>query len=368
MDGCFSIDIAGCKQVAEEIRSAAGQMNRMRDEVSDSMRGLGFTPSYWTVKRKLSRRLAELAEEQKKLLLMESKLLEAVRIYQKTELELKCQGISSLSQDIGSFEAESVVFDSNRDKEGLYGGDQNGPNSVWNVDEKKALYDIVRQHYPDMTDKEIRKYLQKLNSEGCGYVAVVNSIFEEYQGREAEFEKIFGFPMYQEGKLNYNRLLVDFYASTDNHNPGEHGIGDVVDVYEDYNRSADGWKLFYDADKDTSGRGMGMDDLAYRTKLYLNEKGVDVTVINDVPVDVSNVKELTQDGTVVLAYYYGNLRDVNGNVMQYINGGHGMVITGVTEDGRYIVSSWGNKYYIDPNESVDNNGKHTSMSYTYIQY
>lgn len=95
---------------------------------------------------------------------------------------------------------------------------------------------------------------------------------------------------------------------------------------------------------------------------------MDVTVINDVPVDVSNVKELTQDGTVVLAYYYGNLRDVNGNVMQYINGGHGMVITGVTEDGRYIVSSWGNKYYIDPNESVDNNGKHTSMSYTYIQY
>jgi len=27
-----------------------------------------------------------------------------------------------------------------------------------------------------------------------------------------------------------------------------------------------------------------------------------------------------------------------------------MTITGTTEDGRYIVSSWGKKYYIKPNE------------------
>ena len=31
-------------------------------------------------------------------------------------------------------------------------------------------------------------------------------------------------------------------------------------------------------------------------------------------------------------------------------GGHWMTITGVTDDGRYIVSSWGKKLYLKPDE------------------
>ena len=45
----------------------------------------------------------------------------------------------------------------------------------------------------------LREYAQ----EGCGYVAFANAIFKEYEGREAEFEKKFGFPMKDEnGDLN----------------------------------------------------------------------------------------------------------------------------------------------------------------------
>ena len=36
-----------------------------------------------------------------------------------------------------------------------------------------------------------------------------------YDGREDEFEKVFGFPMYGEnGEANYNYLMVDLYANT----------------------------------------------------------------------------------------------------------------------------------------------------------
>ena len=35
----------------------------------------------------------------------------------------------------------------------------------------------------------------------------------------------------------------------------------------------------------------------------------------------------------------------------YIPGGHAITVTGVTDDGKWIVSSWGKKYYIDPNET-----------------
>jgi hypothetical protein len=42
-----------------------------------------------------------------------------------------------------------------------------------------------------------------------------------------------------------------------------------------------------------------------------------------------------------------------------------MTITGVTEDGKYIVSSWGNKYILDPNEvSTGSNGEETWFTYS----
>ena len=44
--------------------------------------------------------------------------------------------------------------------------------------------------------------------------------------------------------------------------------------------------------------------------------------------------------------------DENGN-RYYIDGGHAITVTGITEDGRYIVSSWGEKYYINPSDIGD---------------
>ena len=45
-----------------------------------------------------------------------------------------------------------------------------------------------------------------------------------------------------------------------------------------------------------------------------------------------------------------NLYQENGKLAQGDVGGHWMTVTGVADDGRYIVSSWGKKYYVDPSE------------------
>jgi hypothetical protein len=45
-----------------------------------------------------------------------------------------------------------------------------------------------------------------------------------------------------------------------------------------------------------------------------------------------------------------NLYDSDGNVVASDVGDHWMTVTGVTADGNYVVSSWGDKYYIHPNE------------------
>ncbi len=251
-------------------------------------------------------------------------------------------------------EIDSVVFD---DK-GSYGGDQGDPQSQWGFwSEKGDLYDIVRENNPDYSDKEIKALLKKLNSEGCSYVAFLNTVFSAYEGREDEFERTFGFPMYKDGDLNFNELLVDYYCTTDNH--VETNGEDFLDTCEDYGEG-DGDRQSYNYRTDTTGRGATATDAIYRGGLYLREKGVDASIESRIDVTVDNFSRLAEDGYVVLNFFNGPLQDINGDTVQYINGGHAMTITGTTSDGRYIVSSWGKKYYIDPSEG--------QVNYLYYRY
>lgn len=249
----------------------------------------------------------------------------------------------------GDYEIDGIVFDD----DGSYGGNQGAPQAQYG-EEREALYDIVRKYYPSWDENQIKDYLKKLNSEGCGYVAIVNTIFQHFEGREEEFERKFGFPMYGEnGDLNYNRLIVDFYSATDNHNRGWL-FQDKINNNEDSSA--------------TKGYGTTPYSQKYRAELYLKDKGIDVKVEIRKKVSVDNYQKLAEEGSVIINYHYGNLYDEKGKVYQYIDGGHSMTVTGVTEDGRYIVSSWGQKLYIDPNESLSENGKQTSYDFVYYKY
>lgn len=242
--------------------------------------------------------------------------------------------------------AANPTFDENNANQ--YGGRQAGPMGATG-DERDELYDIVRKYYPNMTDDEIKDYLSKLNDEGCGYVAIANSIFAEFEGKEDLFEEKFGFPMYDEktGKLNYNMLVTDLYAATDNHN---HSFwpwgGDTVDPNEDAS-ATDGW-------------GTNEKSRKYRTELYLKDKGIDCSINNNIKVTPENFSNY-DDGHVIMRAENFDLVDENGNVT-HVDEGHAMTVTGVTDDGRLIVSSWGQKYYIDPN------AKGCHYDYAYYEY
>lgn len=273
-------------------------------------------------------------------------------------------------------ELDSVITDDN----GMYGGDQGKPqrNQTWlgalltgqgvignkNI-QKKELYQTIRNNLEKdgkkLSDRECAAYLKKVNSEGCGYVAIVNTIFAAYEGREKEFEETFGFPMYYKGDLNYDRLLVDFYSATDNH--VEKDGKDYVDMEED--RNEDEMKnAKYDYWKDTTGRGTFTDDREYRTQLYLKDKGVSVDVETVCEVTPETFADVAKDGYIIMSYHDGQMQDAKGNNVS-IDGGHAMLVTGVTSDGRYKVSSWGEEYYIDPNQNID--GK-TTIQFSRYQY
>ncbi len=201
-----------------------------------------------------------------------------------------------------------------------YGGNQSNAKKRWINGDREEIRQVVKKYYPKYTDEEIEEFLIGMAAEGCGYMALTNTIFGHFAGKEQEFEEVFGFPMYDEnGNPNYDLVMVDLYCSEDNKNSEGTSIDSRENIWEN----------------------------------YLNDRGVKVDVVNYDKLTVEKFEDLSSDGEIIVAVKPIRLRDENGKIVEDIDGGHAMVVTGVTEDGMLIVSSWGRKYYIDPNDYAD---------------
>ncbi|EAG1709571.1 hypothetical protein BBW87_03005 [Listeria monocytogenes] len=227
-----------------------------------------------------------------------------------------------------------------------YGGNQSGPRTAYRNGDSK-IADIVRQYYPNMSDKEIIQYLKKLDSEACGYVALVNTFLDHYNGSEEDFEKTFGFPLYNivngEKVINYNYLITDFYASQDNHNSEGFLFWQKDTINENEDTSAE------------EGYGTTLSMRKYRFEKYMKDHGFNVDVINGegflglstINANIENYDQYHDKGAIIIAVRPIEMTDANGK--PYISeGGHSMTVTGKTSDGKLILSSWGEKYYFDP--------------------
>ncbi len=232
------------------------------------------------------------------------------------------------------------------------GGDQNGPYTLWwkgAASDREYIRDIVHgyEEYADYSDEEVTQLLMKLNSEGCGYVAFANMIVDEYRRKEEEFERMFGFPLFLQDVngdtyVDYNRLIIDLYCASDNHNEA----GNL-------------WKKYdvYDAAEDLSaanGRGTTPEDRIYRFERYMDAHGAKVEIDN-IECDTGNVyqkcgEEAAKGNRVLISTCPVRLEDAEGEPAQ-MDGGHAMAVTGLTEDGKIEVSSWGEKYYITPEDT-----------------
>lgn len=232
------------------------------------------------------------------------------------------------------------------------GGEQNGPYTLWRrgmASDREEIREVVRgyEEYADYSDEEIEDLLVKLNSEGCGYVAFANIIVDEYRRKEDEFEDTFGFPLFLENRsgttyVNYNRLILDLYCASDNHRR-------VWNMWQNHD--------VYDEEEDPSatvGWGTTMDDRVYRFERYMSGYGRNVKIRN-IKCDVSEVyrkceEEARQGNRVIISTCPVRMEDAKGEPVQ-MDGGHAMVVTGLADDGRIEVSSWGELYYISPEES-----------------
>lgn len=280
----------------------------------------------------------------------------------------------------GSKDGDTDVFDG----DGMYGGDQGYFKTV-----DDDFCDWVREHpgFEDMTNDEIKAMMNKFAASGCNWTAAGNMIFAEFYGREEEFENLFGFPMYDEsGEFNYGMLISDMFLTT--HGMYYFGRNDIysrealrdslVNYYREnptefenaygYNPLDSNGKLTSQAlaaitgERDQMIRNMGngnelrfendpyalgTNEFPNRINHYLNEKGITGFEYQSATTYTNaQITNALDDGknVIICAKDFSLYDPITGTETRSGVGAHAMVVTGVTEDGNYIVSSWGQQF------------------------
>jgi hypothetical protein len=172
-------------------------------------------------------------------------------------------------------------------------------------------------------------------------VALANTVLNHYYGKEKEFQDAFGFPM-KDSKGNYNTgmLAVDFYSYALKKMIGNNMPTADTGKEDNYIRSF--------------GQGYSTADTPGYFRAYMREHGKDVDIVtcNNSDITTDNLISIAKKGEIILEAKAYTLYNEDGSNYNYpvSDSHHAMVITGVTSDGYFIVSSWGNKLYLKETE------------------
>ena len=399
------LDSAKTKYVLSDQDALIRELNSLMRQVDSVRTNLRYKIACQaTISARLLDTKNQIGLEAQRSAQMRDAFSQIIALYQQTETKnmglLQADKVKAQKSDIiqGAGNAQdktTKTFDDDKDN-GTYGADQGDMDhhkkGIWFFGfrwfEDEDLYAYIREHdrYKNYSQTQIAKLMEQINKEGCGYVAIVNNIFVEFEGREEEFERIFGFPMYdKDGKANYDYLLVDFYANTDDQYYLDEPLGatalvnDVIQEYLDNKKGVEFIRKYgcvpivdgkyinpearqkiLDEYQNTSVvtkevSGTTNYSLENRFRHYMEQKGITSYSANSLGGDpmpsASDINSRLDNGQNVNITVGGfNLYNEDGSIAKQDVGDHWMTITGTAEDGRYIVSSWGGRYYLNPSE------------------
>jgi hypothetical protein len=240
------------------------------------------------------------------------------------------------SIEVSTTETETAIQTGVFDDNGSYGGDQGGPYAETDPQKRKKYYEIIRNNIDDRswTEEELEKYLQEIKAMGCVYTAYANIIMQHFEKDPVLFEKVFGYPMFtDEGEFDFNTLIVDICSSQ--------------------TKTVNGINVFK--------MQFALDDFLEDHKIaVVNDAHIGQYVLECAPIGGKPSDVVTPDSFqqlvdaqnhIIVSATGSYLEGTDGSQVGPI-GGHGMVVTGVTADGRYVVSSWGKKYYLSPDSGT----------------
>lgn len=205
-----------------------------------------------------------------------------------------------------------------------FGGNQGDLSRSYS---NRYVIDILQKYFPDSSMEEKVALLNKARDTGCGYTAVTDFVFKQFEGNEKAFYDTFGYPMYGVRKngdeitvdYNYEPLIMDLYCLINT--KSINGVNSIIETIK---------------------KGDGCFVSTYKTMTdYLKEQ-YNVT-FNNIPDEIK---------------YYGDngfsLYNMDGSLYLSDVGGHAMVGVGQDDNGQKIVSTWGKKYiYIPSNNTKD---------------
>ena len=238
-----------------------------------------------------------------------------------------------------------------------YGGSQ--MDFKYNIEkllQDPLIIERLKEYFPNATMEDYECYLLKICNVGCGYTALINSLFEQYEGREQEFLDKFGFPMYdikEDGTIDYNYeyLILDYF----NYVWGNSGYS-IEELYGDTGKDVQDGSLQEDQSYD-KGKATGtIPKIDQLFSSFLKEKYNIVSTIDvsnwssateDNYIDIYNSLKKDDNTSIILSAAGIDLYDMEGNLVYSNVGGHAMYITGIAEDGKIKVSSWGEEYIVD---------------------
>lgn len=213
------------------------------------------------------------------------------------------------------------------DPNGQYGGNQGSPSTVWthsqiNSKNRQRIRDIVHRYYPEMSEDDIGALLADANGVGCSYVALLNTLAARYSSAPDEFERKFGFPLYQaDGTVDFNSMFIDFFCAT--------GTKDA--------QSPDrkGW-----------------------FEQYLEDRGVHATFDYrggswGSAATMADYEDLAEKGDVILSISPLLMFRTSDGQDDGRRGSHAMAVTGAGSDARgdfLLLSSWGQEWKSYPSD------------------
>ena len=229
----FSVNPDSIKGYAGTIDELSTALSGYSKELTSVMDDLDS--SLWRVKPALSTVIESTNRQSDNTRALGSTLAIIANNYINTENNI----VANMKEHQSVFDPLNPIENSSKDgseqydADGTYGGNQNNiknhpdavPIYIAGMGKINNLYVFVREHpgYENLTDYEVQQLLEKISDNGCGWIVAANMIFAEFEGNPEEFEKKFGFPMYDEnGNLNYDQLVVDMYLSEQ----GQYHVGD----------------------------------------------------------------------------------------------------------------------------------------------
>ena len=287
------------------------------------------------------------------------------------------------------------IFDEENIRSKQYGANQRVFKSDFNdLIKDQVIWDEMQKYYPieNFECEEdamffYQKYFEVIYHAGCGYAAAANYVFRLFEGREEEFYNKFGYPIYtyRNGKIDFNYevfmlkffnyfnldmkknyeaidkwILKDFYqhqmfriaADTDYKRKYKNKIIELTDEeYDEFKRleKEHERKLdevsdkYYSTEKERVNLGINLDANFGYLYVYLAKYGIRVDSLY-----LDNDNDIVEDD--ILAFDNFTLYKVNqeGEISgeQKLNDWHYVYV--VDNDGeKIIVSSWGEKYYLD---------------------